>query len=447
MPKTAHQEEKFNEIIDLIENKGVKRAKLIGNAGTGKTWLTAELVKYFKRSRICNTNYNNGHIFVTAPTNKALGVLQSKIDTDVDFKTIHSACRLYMYVPHSGPPTFQRQKFYGKKKGDEFEDCKLAIVDEASMLNSDFLGKTITHPNSTQEYIKGYLEDFKFPIIFVGDDKQLNPVGEPISPVWLKDWPTVQLTEIVRQGAGNPIIDLSRDLDLISFKTPKVINGTGYIYSDAMHTLIEDLAEVNGTDELKYLAYTNRLAGGVEGVNNAVRIRRYGDNVKKIEKEETIVFNSPHGNNYTSKEVKVEDVDIVTDYIHIPTEKTKYDHQTYAPMSDMQKIKMKYYRINNSFNVVHEQSHEMYNSIFTTLKENNKRYGWSGRGYFYFESLFADITYNHALTVHKSQGSTYKETIINIGNICFNRNMEERQRMLYTAVTRASNLIILNNVV
>lgn len=44
------------------------------------------------------------------------------------------------------------------------------------------------------------------------------------------------------------------------------------------------------------------------------------------------------------------------------------------------------------------------------------------------------------------QGSTYKTTVVNIGNINFNSNLEEKQRLLYTAVTRASDLVILNNV-
>ncbi len=44
------------------------------------------------------------------------------------------------------------------------------------------------------------------------------------------------------------------------------------------------------------------------------------------------------------------------------------------------------------------------------------------------------------------QGSTYKEAILNIGNIGFNSDMAEKQKMLYTAITRASDLVILNNV-
>lgn len=446
MPATAHQIEKREEVIDLIENKQAKRVIVEGSAGVGKTWLANDLVEYFNRSRICNPSYNNGQIYVTAPTNKALGVLQGKVTARVIFKTIHSACKLFMFIPNTGPAVFKRQSYSGKKSGDEFEHCKLAVIDETSMLNSDFLGKWITLPDGKKQYQKGYLEDFKFPIIFLGDAKQLNPVGEDVSPIWTKGYPVVSLTEIIRQGAGNPIIDLSRDLDLISFKTPRLISGKGYIYNDNMFGLIDDLAEVNGTDELKYLAYTNKFKGGVVGVNEAVRLRRYGDNVKKIEKEETIVFNSPHGTNYTSKEVKVEDVDIITDYIHIPSEKTRYDSQTFQPVDNMQKIKMKWYRVNDSFNVVHEQSQNIYHEVFKTLKENNTRHGWSGRGYHYFEGLFADITYNHAISVHKSQGSTFKETIINIGNINFCKNQIEKERLLYTAVTRASNLVILNNV-
>lgn len=44
------------------------------------------------------------------------------------------------------------------------------------------------------------------------------------------------------------------------------------------------------------------------------------------------------------------------------------------------------------------------------------------------------------------QGSSYKEAIVNIGNLNLNKNLKEKQRLLYTAVTRASDLLILSNV-
>ena len=57
-----------------------------------------------------------------------------------------------------------------------------------------------------------------------------------------------------------------------------------------------------------------------------------------------------------------------------------------------------------------------------------------------------DLDYGFSLTSHKSQGSTYKQAIINIKNIEMNPNKKEKKRLLYTAITRASDLVILYNV-
>jgi exodeoxyribonuclease-5 len=423
------QQRAFDEIIALIK-AGHRRIRLIGSAGVGKTVLASELVSYICRDKTINPNFNNGKVYVTAPTNKALSILQNKINAPVDFKTIHSALKMYKVTNgKSGQKYFVK----GKKANNDFSFAKACIIDECSMLNSDFVGGNENVP-------KAYLDDYPFPIIYIGDDKQLPPVGEANSPVFIQDYPEVRLTQIVRQGAGNPIIDLSRDLDMIYFKTPSIIDGKGYIYSDNREAMINDLAEVNGTDDLKYLAYTNMV---VDSINQLVRQKRYG-NPKKIEKDETIVFNSPYGSFYTNKEVKVEQLDTIASDITIPTEKTRFTDD--GPMGRVDTIKMKYYRINDAINIVHESSEQVYKIVLSSINENCKKYGWDYRGRDLLIDQFADIKYNHAITIHKSQGSTYKEAIINIGNIGFNKDLVERQKMLYTAVTRASNLVILNNV-
>jgi ATP-dependent exoDNAse (exonuclease V) alpha subunit len=51
------------------------------------------------------------------------------------------------------------------------------------------------------------------------------------------------------------------------------------------------------------------------------------------------------------------------------------------------------------------------------------------------------VQYNHAITVHRSQGSTYKTSIINVDEI--KRNTKEYNKMMYTALTRASDRNIL----
>lgn len=433
---TPHQQEKFDEVISLLR-KGNKRINLIGSAGVGKTVLASELVKFVCKDMTINPNYNNGEVYVTAPTNKAMAILQGKIQAKVEFKSIHSALKLSRYVDRkSGQVTFvPPKKSWGKYK-NPFEQAKFCILDESSMLNSDFIG-------GNERTLVPYLKDFTFPILFIGDDKQLNPVGEPNSPVFHQGYPTVELTEIIRQGEGNPIISLSRDLDLLRFKKPHLIDGKGYTYSNHLPSIIDNLAEVNGTDELKYIAYTNDKGfGNVDSINELVRIKRYG-NPKRIEKEETIVFNSPYGSFYTSKELKVEKMEIITSDISVPRETTKFEQG--SPSNEVDYIKLKFYRVNDSINIIHEDSDAMFKLVASVLTENCKRHGWNWQGKYFFEEQFADIKYNHAITVHKSQGSTYKQTILNIGNIDFNKDASSKQRMLYTAVTRASDLVILNN--
>lgn len=431
---TQHQQEKFDEVVDLLK-AGHKRIVLQGSAGVGKTYLVGELVKLFKRDYTINPDYNNGSVFVTAPTNKALAVLKGKVDSNVEFKTIHSALKLRRYVNgKTGQVSFVK----AWSKEDDFRKCKLAVIDEVSMLNTLLEGG---NDPGTGEYLKGYLDEYGFPIIYVGDDKQINPVGEPYSPVFRKDYPVVELTEIIRQGNGNPIIDLSRDIDMVFFKMPNIIDGKGYLYNNNKSDIIDSLAEVNGTDEMKYLAFTNV---DIDEMNKLVRERRYGV-PKKIERDETLVFNSPFESFYTNKEVKVELVELVTANVPVPNHNTRFDNEN-KPINEVDSIRMKYYRINNSFNVIHEESEGIFKRVSESLKYNCSKLGWNWKGKFFFEEQFADIKYNHAITVHKSQGSTYKTSVINIGNIMINRKAEERQRLLYTAITRASDLVILNNV-
>jgi hypothetical protein len=71
------------------------------------------------------------------------------------------------------------------------------------------------------------------------------------------------------------------------------------------------------------------------------------------------------------------------------------------------------------------------------------------RFYYYRRCIwpFADVVYGYAITSHKSQGSTYKNTFINIGNImgCQKVNAIVRSKSLYTSMTRASDTINILN--
>jgi DNA replication protein DnaC len=83
---TTHQQEKFNEVMHLINNRE-KRILLKGSAGVGKTWLVHTIVQ--RLSTITKAK----RIMCSAPTHKALSVIRTKVtvDDDVKFTTIHSA--------------------------------------------------------------------------------------------------------------------------------------------------------------------------------------------------------------------------------------------------------------------------------------------------------------------------------------------------------------------
>lgn len=443
MPLTPHQQEKHDEAIALYK-QGHKRVILEGSAGTGKTTTADQIVKTIKKDHTINPNYNNGTIQVCAPTNKALAVIKTRVTSAVEFKTVHSGLRLRQFThPKSGIETFVQQKQYGRPKGNEFDKAKFVLIDECSMLGKSLEGSAPHMETDPEDIVEGYLTKHTMPILYMGDNKQLNPVKEHYSPVFYKDYPVVTLTQIVRQGATNPIIELSNDTDLIFFKEPHIVEGKGYVYSDARDQFIESLAEANGCDDFKYLAYTN---DEIDLLNKQVRERVYGS-PRKIEKGETLVFHKPFGNHFTSEELKVTELDVVTDFVSIPRKTTKWEGTDVEPIGEMDKIKMKFYRINDEVNVIHEHSEAIFANLKYDIKQKCNHEDWDFRANKYMEDkLFAQTKYNHAITVHKSQGSTYKEVVINIGNIMFNNKVDERQRMLYTAITRASNLVILNNV-
>jgi ATP-dependent exoDNAse (exonuclease V) alpha subunit len=54
---------------------------------------------------------------------------------------------------------------------------------------------------------------------------------------------------------------------------------------------------------------------------------------------------------------------------------------------------------------------------------------------------FAQLTYGYAITVHKSQGSTFKNVFIDVNDILDNNDTSVMSKCIYTAITRSSNML------
>lgn len=427
MKLTPHQNQALEESLDLLRINNF--VVIQGSAGVGKTTMVNSLIKRLPKSK-------GRRLVCSAPTHKALAVLSEKVDQiqHVDFATIHSLLKMKMQYTKNGKKDFKPSY---SEKYPPLKHVAYVVLDEASMIGKDML-KFITHFAPTQNT----------KIIFIGDIKQINPVGEDDSPVFMQDYPTVELTEIIRQGANNPIIALSRDLERIKTREADIVPLTekkaiGFEFSSDTARVIKNLAAVNGTNQLKYLAWTNKE---VDSINKRVRDAIY-TNPRKIEQGESIILNAPYGEQFQNNE------EIKVNTLIVATHKFSYFTAKGLGIKTEQKVvELKCYFINplqpskpqlNSIAVIHEDSEQEYTKICRLLKNRaiNRQIPWVD--YYDFLNGFADYKYNHAISVHKSQGSSFKNVILNVRNLKLNRNKVELERLLYTAVTRASDLLIL----
>ena len=160
------KKEALDNLLKFIKSDA-KLFILNGKAGTGKTTLITKLFS--------DEYFYNKKIVLSAPTNKAVSVLQNMLKEKfsyIDFKTIHKLCKIKREINHDGDIVFNfNDNPEDKKKSIYTYDY--IVVDEASMISVEiFIILT-----SLSKKIKGK-------IIFVGDISQLPPIGEPFSKVF-----------------------------------------------------------------------------------------------------------------------------------------------------------------------------------------------------------------------------------------------------------------------
>ncbi|MGB5868325.1 MAG: AAA family ATPase, partial [Arcobacteraceae bacterium] len=175
---TPHQSEVFNNVTELIEQRVKSILKsddisdymlsLTGAAGTGKTFLTAQIAKYLRDKKDTKFSFT-----ITAPTHKAVGVISEmlrKNKIQASCKTIHSFLGIKPFRDFDkGVETFKVDKT--KKTHDS---ASILIVDESSMIGSELF-------SYIQEAIEEERVNFVF---FIGDPFQLLPVDNSENQIY-----------------------------------------------------------------------------------------------------------------------------------------------------------------------------------------------------------------------------------------------------------------------
>ena len=361
-----------------------------------------------------------------APTHKAAEVLGRK--TDMSVSTVHSVLGLRPEPDGEGGYNFVQS--HGGMKA--FAPNSLLAVDEASMV-----------PQELYDKLMGVQQQFNLSIIFCGDPAQLPPVNENPSPALEHDG--YKLETIVRQEKDNPIIQTSmevresEDAKRYNFTT-NVSGEQGVEVVSSKKDLVYRALQAFDTDEYRkqgdyarILAYRN---DEVEKYNKLCRSMLYEDAEEQFIEGEWLVATDPWYGDKGRRDTPV--IQNSEEFVVEGKEPSKlYGFNTWileiSPSPDSEKVK--------HIEVLNRDELGRYENKLNELAEKAKKTNdWEK--YYDYKEHFAHVDYSFAMTSHKSQGSTFTKTFVDIEDINACPNPSEIQRLKYVAVTRASKRLV-----
>jgi len=476
------QQSAYNALVDYLVGSDSCMYLLKGYAGTGKTFTLGRVLEGALELR-------NLRVAVSAPTHKAVQVLKKSqsLGGRVDYATIHSLLGLKEEIDHkTGKINFVPT--WGDRD-PRIEAYNVLILDEVSMLSTELFTLLM----------KARAKMSRLHIIMMGDPVQIPPVESgkdkpsnwcPDSPVFLADKQeaydirVLELTDIVRQGAGNPILEYAttlrqeykksrpvastalttdgRGIEVIDVETPQAQTRIG----DILQEYFCDGQFQENSDHMKVVAYTNKV---VNFYNQAIRERIYGKSGKDLPhvvNGEKMIADKPYFDNQermllsTNQEFEV--VSHSVDFMHVPWNKAK------GMEMSVDMTMFQYYqclistevilpggiatRKEHEIKILHEDSlgewdrlaNEHKQLTLKTYDQDARKRGW--RQYYNNLGLFCWFKYNYAITAHKSQGSTYDNVLMLDWDISRNHKLEEMNRIKYVAATRARNRLFIAKV-
>lgn len=404
---TADQNDILNKLIEWSYSEDPDPILVLkGSAGTGKTTLLEHYLNIIKK-----------RVMMTAPTHKAVGVMK-KIMPKATCKTIHSALSLKpKRVNHEWVNV---QNF--AKKTKNMQGFDVVVVDEGSMVDDDILSHII---NDIEISNRIYL--------IVGDDAQLKSVKDGTSPVFEIDNP-LELYTIVRQAAESPIIQIATqfrnkilfgdNLGELKYST----NDHGSVVKNSRSEFKVNIAKNFNIETDVLVGWTNKNARYYNSfINKEINNIDNGDMVVG----QRVVFN----------EAYIEDDEVVVSNGH-------EDIITSIMPGYSDKLGLEYIIVRledegGRFRVIQDKHRDAYEEKLKYYHTRAKSDGSYWKDYYSLLEMFADIRLPYSITTHKSQGSTFRQVFLDMGNIKKNRyDRDAVLRMCYVGLTRASHSVV-----
>lgn len=396
----------FNEIFTEIEKqndieyaqtqrKAIKEAFennvfiLTGGPGTGKTTIIKAMIDIFSMYGMI--------VELCAPTGRAAKRMGET--TGLETKTIHRM--LEAQTRDNDETIFVRNENYPI-------EADAIIIDECSMIDLKLMASLL----------RALKKETK--IVMIGDINQLPPVGAgSVFKDMIKSdrYNTIELTHIFRQAQKSMIvvsahaINNGEHIDLV----PKHGNDFYYIArqnSEDINSTIKELCSKRIPKKYKYDIYS-----GIQVISPSRKGESGTENLNMVLQEAL----NPPSNNLKEKKVR----------------------------NGVLRVNDKVMQIKNNYSIMWTKDNEEGMGIFNgdigiitdiSLREEEVTVNYDGRIVKYDFTELDQIELAYAVTVHKSQGSEYPCVILPVFR--FSPKLLTRN-LLYTAVTRAKELVII----
>ncbi len=445
---TTDQLSAIEGILEDIKKPGATPV-LCGYAGTGKTVTTAALV-----SRLADLGKR---VVVATPTHKARSQVERALDNcgAHGFEAVTVARLLglkqvrdretgkEMFRPDPGGKNMlNKESEWDKyeKVMNEIRRIDVVIVDETSMLNSDLYDLLLRE-------LQGR------PVVFVGDDRQLLPVGEDQAcRAFTEGSSLYRLTEVLRHdGAILNLATATRQMPVGRARFATAQGGgsrvVGYRSREQWGAALLEMAAsrdaMSDPDFCRALAFTNKA---VDEMNLRIHQRRYGLNAPQFVEGMTCVTVDAIPDPLATGPLLNSTVDVLieeakrvphqfTDAGDLPTDEP-WDTWELTVSGDFYKSK--------TFRVIAMEQEERWKESLKKIADQAKatsgeeRKGWWNL-YFLRKDCVGKLQPASALTVHKSQGSTFRHVFLHWSIDGWGSAPTAQQNQLaYVGITRAA---------
>lgn len=376
------QQNAADQLTQFLESKESEFC-LTGQAGTGKTYMLYSILG--DKAKYCAT------------TNKAASVLRTLTGTA---DTIHSLLGLSVRNDFKTGKTF-----LARNKKSKTYHGQIIVIDEASMIDKQLYG-IIREACATCK------------VIYVGDDAQLAPVQGSNFSIFKLGIPTANLTIVMRSLDTPDITELSTSLRAavfsgsnlaISSRPPAIVRITG----PEAFQIITDTVKAGNWHNHVVLSFTNSRAA--EAIS---AIRKAGNKSIDILPGDSVIVNSAF---------KCGDGWIPTDSILEIERIGEIEGQPHLLIV---------YTSEGEFVTYKDNAHLQRDIAAASAAKN-----WEL--YFNLKDQFIDLRHAEALTIHKSQGSTFDTVFVDLGSLFSCRNPDDRRRLLYVAASRPKRQLFL----